>query len=64
VQAAGLRLNTLEVLREPAERAVGGEQLHERAALRDVAVLDDEDLVGAPDGGEAVSDDDRRPAAQ
>ena len=53
-----------EVAREAAERAVLGEQLALGAALDDLAVLDDEDLVGAADGREAVRDDDRRAAVQ
>jgi hypothetical protein len=36
----------------------------EPAALRDAAVLHDEDLVRAADGRQAVGDDDRRAAAQ
>ena len=57
-----LRLAALERVREPAERAVDREQLALAAALDDLPVLDDEDLVGAPDGRQAVGDDDRRAA--
>src|SRR6476661_4673742 len=60
-----LRRNCLaEVPREAAERPVLREQLAFGAALDDLAVLDDENLVRTPDGGEAVRDDDRGTAVQ
>ncbi len=57
-----LRLAAVERVSEAAERAVDREQLALAAALDDLAVLDDEDLVGAPHRREAVGDDDRRAA--
>jgi hypothetical protein len=49
---------------EAAERAVLVQQLVLGAALHDLTALDDDDLVRAADGREAVGDDDRRAAAQ
>src|SRR6185503_10962729 len=43
--------------------AVGGEELRVRAALDDLAVFEDQDLVRAADGGETVRDDEGRAAA-
>ena len=43
-------------------RPVLGEKLLVRATLGDLAVLHGHDLVGVLDGGEAVRDDQRRPA--
>src|SRR6266536_6241974 len=53
-----------EVARELTERAVGRQQLALGAALDDAPPLHDEDLVGAADSGEAVSDDQRRSATE
>jgi hypothetical protein len=47
-------------MRQVPEGAGRRDELVERAALGDPAVLHDEDLVGAADGGETVRDDDRR----
>ena len=49
---------------QATERAVLGQQLGLGAALRDAALLDHEDLVGAADGGEPVRDDHRGAAAE
>ena len=43
-------------------QAAGGQQLGMRAALGDPALVDDQDLVGFPDGGQPVRDDQRGPA--
>src|SRR5206468_3876264 len=59
-----LRLAALQRLGETAERSVDREQLVFAAALDDLSVLDDEDLVGPPNRREAVGDDDRRAALQ
>src|SRR5690348_12929378 len=42
-------------------QAAGGEQFLVLAALADLAVVDDQDLVGLPDGGQPVRDDQGRP---
>jgi hypothetical protein len=44
--------------------AVASHQLVVRAALHDAAVVDDDDLVGAPDRGDAVRDHDRSATAE
>ena len=53
-----------ERLGESPERPFLGEQLRLRPALRDPPLLENEDLVRPPHGGEPVGDDHRRPAAQ
>ena len=47
---------------EVGVQAAGGQQLGMRAALGDPALVDDQDLVGFPDGGQPVRDDQRGPA--
>jgi hypothetical protein len=44
--------------------ALSSQQFLVSAALADLAVLDDQDLVGGADGGQPVRDDKRRPAGQ
>src|SRR5919106_410174 len=49
------------------ERAVAPVERHEllvRTVLHDAAVLEDDDQVGSPDGGQAVGDDERGPARE
>ena len=48
---------------QPPEQAVSSHQLVLGAALDDLATIQHDDLIGAPRGGNPVSDDDRRTAA-
>src|SRR6059058_2056125 len=57
-------LGAAQLVREAAEGTLDGEQLALRAALRDAAVLDHQDLVRAADRREAVRDDHRRAPPQ
>src|SRR4051794_30095990 len=44
--------------------AAGGHELIMRAALNNVAVFEDEDLIGAPNGAEAMGNDEARAAGE
>src|SRR5439155_26207128 len=61
---SGLADAAAQVAREAAEGSVHCEQLPLGAALDDLSVLDDEDLVRAADGRQAVRDDDRGAAVE
>src|SRR3954464_14050478 len=53
-----------ELLIEMRVLAFLGEQFAVRAALDDVALLDDQDLIGLHDRAQAVCDDERRSAGE
>ena len=53
--------NIVQLVRHQAAlEAVGGQQLMQRPLLGDAPVLQDDDVVGAQDGGELVADPPRR----
>src|SRR5439155_19684928 len=61
-----VRLASFFLLQSPhlGEAAVRGEEVAEVAALDDLAVVEDEDLVGIDDRREAVRDDERGAVAR